>query len=347
MPTLWFILVAVMLATYVVLDGFDLGAGIVYLLVAKNDDERRIILRAIGPVWDGNEVWLLAAGGTLYFAFPLLYASSFSGFYLPLMMILWLLMLRGLGIEFRHQLHHQLWKSFWDVAFSISSLLLAIFFGAALGNVVRGVPLNNEHYFFEPLWTSFMVVPDSGILDWFTTLMGLVAMFTLTAHGANYISLKTDGEIQQRSRAAAARAWWGVLLTSLLALVAVSYVRPDAWGNYVNFPWGYLFPIASVLGLAGMYFFRLNGKDFKAFLSSSLFIVGMLCATAFSLYPCLLPASTDPTYSVTVSNAAASEYGLTVGLVWWIIGIMLATGYFTYVYRSFRGKVSSVEEGQY
>src|SRR6478752_5901131 len=142
MATVWFMIVAVMVTAYVVLDGFDLGAGAIYLLVAKTADERRMVVRSIGPVWDGNEVWLLAAGGTLYFAFPLLYASSFSGFYLPLMMVLWLLMLRAIGIEFRTHIQDGVWRGFFDTIFAISSILLAIFFGAALGNAVRGVPLN-------------------------------------------------------------------------------------------------------------------------------------------------------------------------------------------------------------
>src|SRR5512136_37080 len=144
METLWFILVALIVIAYVVLDGFDLGAGIINLLVARNHQERRLILRAIGPVWDGNEVWLIAAGGALYFAFPLLYASSFSGFYLPMMIVLWLLMLRAIGIEFRKHVDSPLWRSFFDVTFSLSSLLLAVFFGAALGNVIRGVPLGAD-----------------------------------------------------------------------------------------------------------------------------------------------------------------------------------------------------------
>src|SRR5271168_3560898 len=144
MQTLWFMIVAVMVTAYVVLDGFDLGAGVIYLFVAKSSVERRIVLRSIGPVWDGNEVWLVAAGGTLYFAFPLLYASSFSGFYLPLTMVLWLLMLRGIGIELRTHIDDNLWKGFFDAIFGLASILLAIFFGAALGNVVRGVPLNAD-----------------------------------------------------------------------------------------------------------------------------------------------------------------------------------------------------------
>src|SRR5580693_8157424 len=174
MPTIWFMIVAVMVAMYVLLDGFDIGAGAVHLFIAKNDAERRTILRAIGPVWDGNEVWLLAAGGTLYFAFPLLYASSFSGFYLPLTMVLWLLMLRGIGIEFRSHIDSRLWQDFFDVIFSGSSILLAVFFGAALGNVVRGVPLDSTGYFFEPLWTNFRLGDETGILDWYTVLVGIL-----------------------------------------------------------------------------------------------------------------------------------------------------------------------------
>src|SRR5262249_14860787 len=155
-----------MLVAYVVLDGFDLGAGIVHLFVARTEEERRIVLRSIGPFWDGNEVWLIAAGGTLYFAFPGLYASSFSRFYLPLMIVLWLLILRGVAIEFRAHTESLVMKPFWDVTFSFASGLLAIFYGAALGNVVRGVPLDASGYFFEPLWTDFRLGPETGIIDW-------------------------------------------------------------------------------------------------------------------------------------------------------------------------------------
>src|SRR6476619_1477586 len=153
METIWFLLVALIMVAYVVLDGFDLGAGILNLFVAKNHDERRLVLRSVGPVWDGNEVWLLAAGGSLFFAFPSVYAISFSGFYLPLMMVLWLLILRGVGIELRSHVNDPLWWSACDFLFSFSSFLLALFFGVAIGNVVRGVPIEPNGYFFEPLWT--------------------------------------------------------------------------------------------------------------------------------------------------------------------------------------------------
>ena len=346
MEILWFCVVAFMLVMYVILDGFDLGAGILHLLVAKDESERRSVLAAIGPVWDGNEVWLLAAGGTLYFAFPLLYASSFSGFYLPLMIVLWLLMLRGLGIELRHHVDHSLWKAFWDASFAVGSILLAVFFGAALGNVVRGVPLQPDGYFFEPLWTTFTVVPDAGILDWFTVIMGLVALFTLTVHGANYLAMKTEGAIQARSRSYAKKAWWGVLLMSILALISTSSIRPGIWTNFTEHPWGFVFPLLGVLGLVGMVYYNRKAQDSPAFVSSSTFIAGMLASTAFGLYPNLLPASTGPQYSLTVNNSMAGQYGLGVGIVWWSIGVVLALGYFTYLFLSFRGKIHLPAEGE-
>ncbi len=339
MEILWFCIITFMLAMYVILDGFDLGAGVIHLLVARSEEERRTVLNSIGPVWDGNEVWFLAAGGTLYFAFPLLYASGFSGFYLPLMIALWLFMLRGLGIEFRHHIYSPIWKSFWDVTFSISSLLLTIIFGAALGNIIRGVPLDQSGYFFAPLWTTFTVIPDAGVLDWFTVLMGLVALCTLTVHGANFIVLKTEGAVQERSRSVAAYAWWGILVTSILALIAISSIRPAIWQNYSTMPFGYIFPLLGVLGMVGMMYHRKRKQDMLAFISSSVFIAGMLGGTAFGLFPTVLPASTDAQYSLTIYNTAAHHYGLSVGLVWWILGIILTGGYFTFIYRIFRGKV--------
>ena len=345
MEILWFSVVAFMLAMYVMLDGFDLGAGILHLLVAKSDDERRSVLAAIGPVWDGNEVWLLAAGGTLYFAFPLLYASAFSGFYLPLMIVLWLLMLRGLGIELRHHVDHPMWKTFWDSVFATGSTLLAIFFGAALGNVVRGVPLQADGYFFEPLWTTFTVVPEAGILDWFTVTMGLVALFTLTNHGANYLAMKTGGDVQSRSRTIAAQAWWGVLLTSSIAFVGTWSIHPEIWENFKLHLWGFLFPALGIAGLIGMIYFNKIRRDTAAFVASATFIGGMLASTAFGLFPKVLPASTDPAYSLTVYKTIAPEYGLGVGLVWWTLGIVIALGYFTYLFYSFRGKIKLPVEG--
>jgi cytochrome d ubiquinol oxidase subunit II len=345
METLWFMIVAVMVAAYVVLDGFDLGAGAIYLGAARTVDERSRILRAIGPVWDGNEVWLLAAGGTLYFAFPLLYASSFSGFYLPLMMVLWLLMLRGIGIEFRAHMEHPVWRGFFDVVFCVSSILLAIFFGAALGNVVRGVPLGADGYFFEPLWTNFRVGANAGILDWYTVLTGVIALVTLTAHGALYVALKTEGDLNQRAWTVALRAWPLQLILTIVGLVATWYVRPGVLDNYKHHAVGFLIPVIVFGSLAVMIFAIRKGQEKTAFLASGLYIVGMLVGAAFALYPVVLPASTDPAYNLTIYNTAAGHHGLTVGFTWWALGAVLAVAYFVFLFRMFRGKVQLGGEG--
>ncbi len=339
-------IVAVMVAAYVVLDGFDLGAGAIYLIAAKNSLERRTILRAIGPVWDGNEVWLLAAGGTLYFAFPQLYASSFSGFYLPLMMVLWLLMLRAIGIEFRAQMENPVWQGFFDVVFSIASILLAIFLGAALGNVIRGVPLGPDGYFFEPLWTNWRVTAQAGILDWYTVMAGVIALVTLTAHGSLYIATKTEGDLNQRARKIALLMWPLQVLLTLLSLAATVWIKPEVMANYREHVIGLLIPVLVVVSLVMMLRFTKQGSDKSAFLASGLYIVAMLVGAAFALYPVVLPASTNPIYSLTIYNSAAGHHGLTVGITWWCIGIVLALFYFVFIFRMFKGKVR-LEGGGY
>jgi cytochrome d ubiquinol oxidase subunit II len=350
METLWFMIVAVMVAAYVVLDGFDLGAGVIYLGAARTPTERHTIMRAIGPVWDGNEVWLLAAGGTLYFAFPLLYASSFSGFYLPLMMVLWLLMLRGIGIELRHQMHNPVWVGFFDVIFSAASILLCIFFGAALGNVVRGVPLGPDEYFFEPLWTNFRVNSgnsgtNNGILDWYTVLTGVIALVTLTAHGSLYIATKTENDLNRRARTTAMWAWPVQLLLTVVGLIATVSVRPGVLDNYKQHAIGFVIPVLVFGSLAVMMHAMIKGNEKIAFVASALYIVGMLVGAAFALYPVVLPASTDPALNLTIYNTKAGEHGLAVGFTWWIIGMILALGYFFFLFRMFKGKVRLEGEG--
>ena len=346
METLWFIVVAVMLTAYVVLDGFDLGAGAIYLVVGQTHEERRKILRSIGPVWDGNEVWLLAAGGTLYFAFPQLYASSFSGFYLPLMMVLWLLMLRAIGIEFRTHVENPVWQGFYDVILSVASILLTIFFGAALGNVIRGVPLGPEGYFFEPLWTNWRVGPNPGILDWYTVMTGVIALITLTTHGALYVVTKTDGELNLRARKIVLLTTPIQALLTVLAIPVTYWVKPDVMDNYRAYPVGLLIPIIVFASLGVMMWSNAKAKEKAAFLSSCAYITAMLVGAAFALYPVVLPASTDPNYSLTIYNSAAGHHGLVVGIVWWCIGAMLALVYFVFVFRMFRGKVR-LEDGGY
>jgi cytochrome bd ubiquinol oxidase subunit II len=338
MGNIWFCLVAIMLTVYVLLDGFDLGAGAIHLLVAKTDEERHQVLASIGPVWDGNEVWLIAAGGTLYFAFPALYASGFSGFYLPLMIVLWLLILRGTSIEFRNHIKSRVWDPLWDFVFFGSSLLLAIFFGAALANVVRGVPLDATGYFFEPLWTNFQFSDEVGILDWYTILVGVLALAVLVMHGALWVRMRTSGPVSERAAALARQVWWVVLALTAVVTAVTFKVQPQVKENLTTWPLGLILPLLAVAGLAGVQFELVKRDERKAFFASCLYITGMLTSVVFGIFPMVLPAR-NPLYSLTINSAKAADYGLKVGLIWWIIGMILATGYFVFVYRSFAGKV--------
>jgi cytochrome d ubiquinol oxidase subunit II len=339
MQTLWFILVAVMLVAYVVLDGFDLGAGALHLFAARTDEERRTVLAAIGPVWDGNEVWLLAAGGTLFYAFPLLYAASFSGFYLALNIVLWLFIFRAIGIEMRMHLANPVWAAFFDGAFSFASILLIVFFGAALGNVMRGVALGPDHYFFAPLWTDFRPGTEPGILDWYSVLCAATALAAVTLHGALYLTLKTEGKLNARMRRVAGRLWPAVVLLSAAALAATIAVRPRLLDNYRAGPAGWAVPALVACGLAGIWIFARGRRELAAFLSSCLYIAATLAGAAFALYPVLLPSSSDPLASITIRNASAGEASLSIGLIWWSLGMAIAIGYFVIVYTMFRGKV--------
>jgi len=330
METLWFWLVAVMLTAYVLLDGFDLGAGALHLLVAKNDEERTQALEAIGPFWDGNEVWLIAGGGTLFFAFPSLFSSAFSGFYLPLMVVLWLLLLRGIAIESRHMMHNALWTPFWDTIFSGASALLALFFGAALGNVVRGVDFDENKEFFLPLWGS-----PAGILDSYTILVALLAFAALLQHGALWLAYRTHEPIESRALTAARRASWALLLLTPAVTWASAAVRPGLFHNFSTTPAGAFLPLLAGAGLVGV--FRAK-TALGRFLSSGAYIAGMMTSLVFSLYPSVLP-EVGGKPGLTIYNAAAPQYGLQIGLVWWVPGFLLACGYMAFLYRRFAGKV--------
>jgi cytochrome bd ubiquinol oxidase subunit II len=345
MGFIWFAIISVMLTVYVILDGFDIGVGALHLFLARTDDERRKMIRSIGPVWDGNEVWLLATGGVLYFVFPQLYASSFSGFYLPLMMVLWLLMLRAIGLEFRTHIDDGIWAHFFDGIFSIGSLLLAIFYGAALGNVVRGLPLGPDHYFFLPLWTNWNVGPKPGVLDWYTVLSGVVALVALCMHGANYIVVKTDGELHERARKTSLVLTPALLVLTLVSLAATLAIHPNLLANYKALPIGFAIPALVFASLIGVFVFQKGRQEVLAFVSGALYLAFMLVGAVYSLYPVILPAL-DPQYNLTVENSITSHYALQVGLRWWTLGIVIALGYFVFLYRMFRGKVS-LEDGGY
>lgn len=341
MGALWFWIVALMLAAYVVFDGFDLGVGAIYLLVAREESERSQVLRSIGPVWDGNEVWLLAAGGTLFFAFPLLYATAFSGFYLPLMMVLWLIILRGVSIELRGHSTDSLWRTFFGGVFCIASTLLAIFFGVALGNVVRGVPIGSDGYFFLPLWTDLRTGANPGILDWYTVLAGLLALSALSLHGALYLILKTQGSLAERAVALAKRTWVSTILLSVLGIPATIVARPASFTDYLRHPIAFIFPAAAFLSLVATRYFVARRSELASFLSSCSYLASMFLGAAFGLFPVLLPTTTGDGRDITLEKALTGMHTLRIGLIWWSLGICLAIMYFVLVYRMFGGKVST------
>ncbi|HUA34536.1 MAG TPA: cytochrome d ubiquinol oxidase subunit II [Candidatus Binataceae bacterium] len=334
MSTLWFGIVAIMFAIYATLDGFDMGVGIVYLFIAHEDAERKEVLASIGPVWDGNEVWLLAAGGTLFFAFPAAYASAFSGFYLPLMMVLWLLILRGTAVEFRNRIVSPVWAPLWDVVFSGASALLALFFGAALGNVLRGVPLDANGNFFLPLWTDFRINVDAGVLDWFTIILGLASVAVLAMHGALWLAVKTTGALQARARILARVFWIAVAAVSVLLILMVPLILPQFGHRFMNNPWGLVFPIVAFASLAGIMAMTSAARDTPAFLCSCAYILSMLTAAVFGHYPYLLSPIAIGQPALTILNASTSDVDLTIALYWFIPGVALVIAYFVFAYRT-------------
>jgi cytochrome bd ubiquinol oxidase subunit II len=346
MEMLWFWLTSVLVAIYVVMDGFDFGAGILHLFVAKTNEERREILGAVGPLWDGNEVWLLAGGGTLFLAFPKVLASGFSGFYLPLFLVLWFLLLRAISIEFRSHVNDGLWRHLWDAGFTVASTALPILLGAALGNVLRGVPLDASGYFEVPLWTNFQVGAWPGILDWYTVLIGVFALVTLAAHGSIFLAWKTEGPVQERSVALSLKLWSLVVVVWILATVASFLVTPVLFQNLPKAPLAWL---AMVIFLAGLVvvFLGVNQKRYLlAFLGSGAFILGILAATAACVYPVMLKSTLNAEYNLTAANSLAGRTGLNAAMGWWFFAFIIVLGYYTFLFRFHRGKVKAAGEGE-
>jgi cytochrome d ubiquinol oxidase subunit II len=333
MGELWYWLLAALIIAYVVLDGFDLGAGAVLALVAKTEKERALVVRSVGPVWDGNEVCLLAAGGTLVLAFPRVYASAFQGFYLPLMMVLWLLTFRALAIELRHHLESRAWILFFDFSFGIASALLAVFLGAALGNVVRGVELDGDGHFFLGMATNFSGHPPFGVLDWFTTLTGVTALAVLARHGALWLHWRTTGAVAERSGRLARRLTLACLILGAGLSAATFWIQPLALQNLESTRVLVLFPLLATLGLAGSHVALVRKKEGLAFTGSAIFLAGLLLCAAGGLFPTLLPSS-GPGAALTAANATSSDYALRTDLCWWVPGVLLAGVYFTVLYMN-------------
>jgi cytochrome d ubiquinol oxidase subunit II len=328
MTTAWFCFLAVMVAIYVVLDGFDLGVGALHLFAARHEEEREQATGAIGPVWNGNEVWLLASGGVLFMAFPTAYAGAFSGLYFGLIIVLWLLVGRGLALELRHQIANPLWRTACDVVFSLSSAALALVFGVALGNVVRGVPLNANGYFSLPLFDT---------LNWYALLVGVFGLVVLAAHGARFLAWRTTGPMRERAVRYAQRLWYAEAVLFVAMIWPTYHVRHKMLTVFTDDPWTLIFPALAVASLVGAFMYERRGDALRAFIASSLFIVGLLTSMAAGLYPDILPARQGDPHSLTIDNAAAGDHGLKVALVWWPLGMVLAAIYFTFAYRMFFG----------
>ena len=314
--TIWFLVLGFMFVGYAVLDGFDLGVGTLHLLIGRTTRERGRLIDAIGPVWNGNEVWLLAAGGSMVVAFPHLYATSFSGFYLALMLVLWLLLLRGLGIEFRHQIDHDLWRHAWDVAFSVSSVLLALLFGVALGNVLRGVPLDERGEFQGTF---------ALMLNGFALLGGLLSVALLSMHGAAWIALKTEEPLQSRARRFAGALWW-VAMALLAGMTGASFAaRPDFTANFAEHPWLNVLPLLTLTAALGIKYYQRREDDRRAFAAGAATIAGVLACVAAGLYPELLPAlpgsrtraSTSTTPPPRRAASASPWRSISGGSRWW------------------------------
>lgn len=346
MQTLWFWLVSVLVAGYVVMDGFDLGVGALHLAVAKTNEERRQLLGAIGPFWDGNEVWLLAGGGSMFLAFPTVLASGFSGFYLAMWLVVWSLMLRGISLEFRSHVADTLWRAFWDGLFFLSSALLPVLFGAALGNVIRGVPLGADGWFELPFFTTFRTTGALGILDWYTVLVGVFALVAILGHGAAYLVWKTDGPVQARAQAWARGLWIAVPVLWLIATFATRAVNPAILEALPSRPLGILSLLIAAAGLAAVYMGQAKDRHLLAFLGSGAFLLGLLAATAACVFPVMLRSTVDPAYSLTAFNASADAHGLASGLKWWFIGFPLALGYLALLFHLHRGKAKAAADGE-
>jgi cytochrome d ubiquinol oxidase subunit II len=332
--TIWFLLIGVLIAVYAILDGFDLGVGVLHLL-ARNEDERRININAIGPVWDGNEVWLLTGGGALFAAFPIVYATVFSAFYMAFMLLLTALIFRAVSMEFRGKVSSPRWQRFWDWSFGFGSLIPAVLFGVAIGNILRGIPLDKSGLFTG----AFL-----GLLNPYSLLIGILSLAMFTMHGAAYMTLKTEGELRAHMQNWVSRAWMAFVYLYFLATLATLFVAPYLFEGLLRNP---LFWVLFLLLLASILYVPVAvkaGECLRAFLASSATIACVVGLIGVSLFPRLVPSSTDLAYSLTVYNASSTSRTLTVMLIIALIGMPIVIGYTIYIYKVFKGKVIISEE---
>jgi cytochrome bd ubiquinol oxidase subunit II len=326
---LWYVLFVAIITAYVVLDGFDLGVGILHPIVPGNDLEKRVSLNSIGPVWDGNEVWLVVGGGVLFAAFPEVYATLFSGFYVPFMLVLAFLILRAVSIEFRSKRDSAGWRALWDWVFGLASLLLALLLGVAFGDIAKGVPVDASHNIqFDPI----------ELVQPYALLVGVTAVAMLAQHGAIYLVMKTEGDFQERAHRAAS-----VLIPAFVVLVvatgiatAVTQGHLLAWYRQV---WPLILPLGALVAIANIWRENRRRNEWAAFVSSSVGIALLMASVAAAQFPAVLTSSLGSAYSLTISNSMSSQKTLTVMLVIAAIGMPLVLAYTTGVYWLFRGKV--------
>jgi len=340
METVWFILIGLVVAAYAATDGFDLGVGMLSPLIARDGAERAAVRATIINTWLAYEVWLAAMGGLLFMAFPRAYAAGFSGFYLAFMILVWCLIGRGLSLEMRSHFREPVWQTACDILFPISSFLVAFSLGTAVGNVLRGVPLDTQGRIFLPLWTNLSLDGKSAIFDWYTLIAGFLAAAVCSLHGANYLALKTAGDLRQRARRLARLAAMPTGGLALATAILTPLINPALSANYAAHPATFMIIACVVIAFVATVVLGRVGYDSATFAASGLLIVGFVASAAIALYPNLLPARPDPQYSLTIHNAAAGSYGLTVALIWFGVGLGLIGFYTFFVRRLFARRVN-------
>jgi cytochrome d ubiquinol oxidase subunit II len=346
MIAIWYAVVSFMLIIYIVLDGRNFGAGMLQRVVARTPEERRQVIAAIGPLWTWHEVWLLGFGGTLIAIFPRLMASAFAGYYLALFLILWCLILRGIALEVGGHINDRLWQGYWDFNFVLSNLLLAILFGAAAGNVARGVPIDAQGNFSMAFFTDFNVRGNVGLLDWYTVSIAILATVVLAAHGATYLTLKTEGPVHDRCEKWAKYLWIAVVPLLLLVLIESRVVRPDLPGRALSNPFWWI----GLVVVAGSTITLISGlatqREPRAFVGSNFLIVGLLATGSAAIFPVMLRSTLAPENSLTAYAVASSPTTLLRASFWWPIGLALAVFYFVFISRRYAGKVSVQRDTQ-
>jgi cytochrome d ubiquinol oxidase subunit II len=332
--SIWFWLIAILIIGYAILDGFDFGVGILSLF-GRTEKERRIHFNSIGPVWDGNEVWLLTGGGALFAAFPVVYATVFSGFYLALMMLLIALIFRAVSFEFRNKVDSSTWRRAWDWAFGLGSFLPAVLFGVAVGNILRGIPIDANGNFLG----TFL-----GLLNPYSICVGLLSLVLFTMHGAIYLTTKSDGGLRDRCKQWASHLWKAYVIFYVIITAWSWLALPYLFEQSTHNTFFYVFMIILLAAIVSLPVLLKAGKFNIAFFASSLTIAMMLGQMALSLYPRLAPSSIDLQYSLTIYNASSSQLTLKTMLVMALIGVPIVIGYSIFIHYIFRGKVEITDE---